>query len=35
MDDQVVLFTREGNSSMTVMVSKEQFLREKQFGEKL
>jgi hypothetical protein len=35
MNDQVVLFTREGNSSMTVMVSKEQFLREKQLGEKL
>merc|ERR1712222_56352 len=35
MDDQVVMFTREGNSSMTVMASKEQFLREKQFGEKL
>jgi len=35
MDEQVVLFTREGNSSMTVMVSKEQFLREKQFGEQL
>jgi len=35
MDEEVVLFTREGNSSMTVMVSKEQFIQEKQLGVKL
>jgi len=35
MDEEVVLFTREGNSSMPVMVSKEQFIREKEFGMKL
>mmetsp|Transcript_54794 Transcript_54794/g.105762 ORF Transcript_54794/g.105762 Transcript_54794/m.105762 type:complete len:279 (-) Transcript_54794:209-1045(-) len=35
MEEEVVLFTREGNSSMTVMVNKQQFILEKQFGEKV
>jgi len=35
MQEEVVLFTRQGNSSMTVMMSKQQFTLEKQFGVKV
>jgi len=35
MAEEVVLFTREGNSSMTVMMSKQEFMVDKQLGVKV